>query len=109
VNAALVLTTFAVVLPAELPVFLGVAAAFAVHVCVAVAVGGAGRAHAGGGRARLTATPALATPAPRGHPDTGMVRYLLVSDRALDFGRVVTCGCPGVRGPRSPRRGPRIG
>jgi putative Ca2+/H+ antiporter (TMEM165/GDT1 family) len=58
VNAALVLTTFAVVLPAELPdksmlaslvlgtryrplpVFLGVAAAFAVHVCVAVAVGG---------------------------------------------------------------------
>jgi putative Ca2+/H+ antiporter (TMEM165/GDT1 family) len=58
VNAALVLTTFAVVLPAELPdksmlaslvlgtryrplpVFVGVAAAFAVHVCVAVAVGG---------------------------------------------------------------------
>jgi Ca2+/H+ antiporter, TMEM165/GDT1 family len=58
VNAALVLTTFAVVLPAELPdksmlaslvlgtryrplpVFLGVAAAFALHVCVAVAVGG---------------------------------------------------------------------
>jgi Ca2+/H+ antiporter, TMEM165/GDT1 family len=58
VNAALVLTTFAVVLPAELPdksmfaslvlgtryrplpVFLGVAAAFAVHVCVAVAIGG---------------------------------------------------------------------
>jgi putative Ca2+/H+ antiporter (TMEM165/GDT1 family) len=58
VNLALVLTTFAVVLPAELPdksmlaslvlgtryrplpVFVGVAAAFAVHVCVAVAVGG---------------------------------------------------------------------
>ena len=57
-NAAVVLTTFAVVLPAELPdksmlaslvlgtryrplpVFLSVAAAFAVHVCVAVAVGG---------------------------------------------------------------------
>ena len=57
-NAALVVTTFAVVLPAELPdksmlaslvlgtryrplpVFVGVAAAFAVHVCVAVAVGG---------------------------------------------------------------------
>ena len=57
-NAALVLTTFAVVLPAELPdksmlaslvlgtryrplpVFVGVAAAFAVHVCVAVVVGG---------------------------------------------------------------------
>jgi Ca2+/H+ antiporter, TMEM165/GDT1 family len=59
VNLALVVTTFAVVLPAELPdksmfaslvlgtryrplpVFLGVAAAFAVHVCVAVAIGGA--------------------------------------------------------------------
>jgi Ca2+/H+ antiporter, TMEM165/GDT1 family len=59
VNLGLVLTTFAVVLPAELPdkslfaslvlgtryrplpVFLGVAAAFAVHVCVAVAIGGA--------------------------------------------------------------------
>jgi putative Ca2+/H+ antiporter (TMEM165/GDT1 family) len=58
VNLALVLTTFAVILPAELPdksmlaslvlgtryrplpVFLGVAAAFAVHVCVAVAIGG---------------------------------------------------------------------
>jgi len=58
VNVALVLTTFAVVLPAELPdksmfaslvlgtryrplpVFVGVAAAFAVHVCVAVAIGG---------------------------------------------------------------------
>ena len=57
-NVALVLTTFAVVLPAELPdksmlaslvlgtryrplpVFVGVAAAFAVHVCVAVAIGG---------------------------------------------------------------------
>jgi Ca2+/H+ antiporter, TMEM165/GDT1 family len=59
VNLTLVLTTFAVVLPAELPdkslaaslvlgtryrplpVFVGVAAAFAVHVTVAVAVGGA--------------------------------------------------------------------
>jgi putative Ca2+/H+ antiporter (TMEM165/GDT1 family) len=58
VNLVLVLTTFAVVLPAELPdkslfaslvlgtryrplpVFVGVAAAFAVHVCVAVAIGG---------------------------------------------------------------------
>jgi Ca2+/H+ antiporter, TMEM165/GDT1 family len=57
VNVALALTTFAVILPAELPdksmlaslvlgtryrplpVFLGVAAAFAVHVCVAVAIG----------------------------------------------------------------------
>lgn len=57
-NLALVLTTFAVVFPAELPdksllaslvlgtryrplpVFLGVAAAFAIHVCVAVAIGG---------------------------------------------------------------------
>jgi Ca2+/H+ antiporter, TMEM165/GDT1 family len=59
VNLARALTTFAVVLPAELPdkslfaslvlgtryrplpVFVGVAAAFAVHVTVAVAVGGA--------------------------------------------------------------------
>jgi putative Ca2+/H+ antiporter (TMEM165/GDT1 family) len=58
VNLAVVLTTFAVVFPAELPdkslfaslvlgtryrplpVFVGVAAAFAVHVCVAVAIGG---------------------------------------------------------------------
>jgi putative Ca2+/H+ antiporter (TMEM165/GDT1 family) len=58
VNLALVLTTFAVVLPAELPdkslfaslvlgtryrplpVFVGVAAVFAAHVCVAVAIGG---------------------------------------------------------------------
>jgi putative Ca2+/H+ antiporter (TMEM165/GDT1 family) len=59
VNLARALTTFAVVLPAELPdkslfaslvlgtryrplpVFVGVAAAFAVHVTIAVAVGGA--------------------------------------------------------------------
>jgi len=58
VNLGLVLTTFAVVLPAELPdksllaslvlgtryrplpIFAGVAAAFAVHVCMAVAIGG---------------------------------------------------------------------
>jgi Ca2+/H+ antiporter, TMEM165/GDT1 family len=58
VNLALVLTTFAVVFPAELPdkslfaslvlgtryrplpVFVGVAAAFAIHVTVAVAIGG---------------------------------------------------------------------
>jgi len=58
VNVALILTTFAVILPAELPdksmlaslvlgtryrplpVFVGAAAAFAVHVCVAVAIGG---------------------------------------------------------------------
>jgi Ca2+/H+ antiporter, TMEM165/GDT1 family len=58
VNLAVAVTTFAVVLPAELPdksllaslvlgtryrplpVFAGVAAAFAVHVCLAVAIGG---------------------------------------------------------------------
>jgi putative Ca2+/H+ antiporter (TMEM165/GDT1 family) len=58
VNLAVMLTTFAVVFPAELPdksllaslvlgtryrplpVFAGVAAAFAIHVCVAVAIGG---------------------------------------------------------------------
>jgi hypothetical protein len=28
----------------------------------------------------------------------GMVGFPLVWNRALDYGRVVTCGCPGVRG-----------
>jgi len=27
-----------------------------------------------------------------------MVGFALVWNRALDYGRVVTCGCPGVRG-----------
>ena len=52
---------------------------------------------------------ACAAGPPVGTLDTGMVRFLLVCNRALDFGRVVTCGCPWVRGPRSPRRSPRIG
>jgi hypothetical protein len=29
-----------------------------------------------------------------------MVGILLVCDRALDYGRVVTCGCPEIREPR---------
>jgi hypothetical protein len=29
-----------------------------------------------------------------------MVPLLLVWNRALDYGRVVTCGCPGAREPR---------
>jgi hypothetical protein len=28
-----------------------------------------------------------------------MVLLMLVSNRALDYGRVVTCGCPGTREP----------
>jgi hypothetical protein len=29
-----------------------------------------------------------------------MVAFLLVWNRALDYGRVVTCGCPEAREPR---------
>jgi hypothetical protein len=41
----------------------------------------------------------VARAAAAGHADAGMVPLMLVSDRALDYGRVVTCGCPGTREP----------
>jgi hypothetical protein len=35
-----------------------------------------------------------------GQADAGMFSLMLVRNRALDYGRVVTCGCPGTREPR---------
>jgi hypothetical protein len=86
-------------------VLLVVAALFAAGAAVLLL----GREQQPDGSAPAAAGPGLRRRRHRGHPDAGMVRVLLVCNRALDFGRVVTCGCPGVRGPRSPRRGPRIG
>jgi Ca2+/H+ antiporter, TMEM165/GDT1 family len=59
--------------------------------------GRAGRRDPGRGRRLLTVRVARAATA--GHADGAMVRFLLVWDRALDYGRVVTCGCPGTREP----------
>jgi hypothetical protein len=35
-----------------------------------------------------------------GQADAGMFSLMLVRNHALDYGRVVTCGCPGTREPR---------
>jgi hypothetical protein len=42
----------------------------------------------------------VARAAAAGHADGRMVPLMLVWNRALDYGRVVTCGCPGTREPR---------
>ena len=48
----------------------------------------------------IRAEPLVARAAAAGHADAGMVPLMLVWNRALDYGRVVTCGCPGAREPR---------
>ncbi len=43
--------------------------------------------------------PPVARAAAAGHADAHMVPLMLVWNRALDYGLVVTCGCPGTREP----------